>query len=69
MQETWVRSLGWDDPLEEEMVTHSSTFAWRIPMDRGAWWATVQGVAESHTTERLSTVRHLTVGGIISSVL
>ena len=69
MQETWVRSLGWDDPLEEEMVTHSSTFAWRIPMDRGAWWATVHGVAESHTTERLSTARHLTVGGIISYVL
>ena len=31
MQETWVRSLGWEDPLEEEMVTHSSTLAWIIP--------------------------------------
>ena len=31
MQETWVRSLGWEDPLEEGMATHSSTFAWRIP--------------------------------------
>ena len=30
-QETWVRSLGWEDPLEEEMVTHSSIFAWKIP--------------------------------------
>ena len=35
MQETWVRSLGWD-PLEEGMATHSSILAWRIPMDRGA---------------------------------
>ena len=31
-QETWVQSLGWEDPLEESMVTHSSVFAWRIPM-------------------------------------
>ena len=53
MQETsemWIRSLGWEDPLEEGMDTHSSFLAWRIPMDRGAWWATVHGVAESDTT-------------------
>ena len=31
MQETWVRSLGWEDPLEEVMATHSSILAWRIP--------------------------------------
>ena len=31
MQETWVQSLGWEDPLEEEMATHSSVPAWRIP--------------------------------------
>ena len=37
MQETWVQSLGWEDPLEEDMATHSSILAWRIPMDRGAW--------------------------------
>ena len=43
VQETWVRSLGWEDPLEKGMATHSSILAWRIPMDRGAWWATVQG--------------------------
>ena len=36
MQETWVQSLGWDNPLEEGMATHSSILAWRIPMDRGA---------------------------------
>ena len=50
MQETWARSLGWEDPLEEGMATHSSILAWRIPMDRGAWRATVCGVAESDTT-------------------
>ena len=48
-KEMWVQSLGWEDPLEEEMATHSSTFAWRIPRDRGAWWATVHGVAKSQT--------------------
>ena len=31
MQETWVRTLGWEDPLEQEMATHSSTLAWKIP--------------------------------------
>ena len=49
MQETWVRSLDWEDPLEEVMATHSSILAWRIPMDRRAWWATVHEVAESWT--------------------
>ena len=45
MQETWIPSLGWEDPLEKEMATHSSLLAWRIPMDRRAWRATVHGVA------------------------
>ena len=49
MWETWVRSLGWEDLLEEGMSTHFSILAWRIPMDRGAWWATVHGVAKSRT--------------------
>ena len=48
VQETWVQSLGWEDPLEEGMETHSSILAWRIPMDR-AWWATVHGVTKSWT--------------------
>ena len=47
MRETQVRSLGWEDPLEKEMATHSSTVAWKI--HRGAWWATVHGVAKSWT--------------------
>ena len=49
MQATWVRSLGREDPLEEGMATHSSILAWRIPMDRGAWQATVHEVAQSRT--------------------
>ena len=51
VRETWVRTLGWEDPLEEGMATHSNILAWRIPMDREAWQATVYGVAESDTTE------------------
>ena len=58
MWETWVRSLGWEDPLEEGMATHSSILAWRISMDRGAWWATVHGVAELDSTEQVSTALH-----------
>ena len=49
MRETWAQSLGWEDPLEEGMATHSSILAWRIPMDRGAWWATVHGIAKNQT--------------------
>ena len=49
MWETWVRSLGWEDPLEEGMATYSSILAWRIPMDRGAWQAIVYRVTKSRT--------------------
>ena len=42
-----VRSLGWEDPLEEEMATHSSILAWRIPTDREAWCAIVHRAAKS----------------------
>ena len=49
MWETWVQSLGWDDPLEETMATYSSILAWRISMDRGAWRATVHGVTKHWT--------------------
>ena len=49
MRETWIQSLGWEDPLGESMATHSSILAWKIPMDRGAWWAVVHGVSKSQT--------------------
>ena len=62
MRETWVRSLGWEDSLEEGMATHCSILAQRIPMDREAWWAVVQGTAKSQT--RLSTAHtHNRKGG------
>ena len=46
---SWVRPLGWEDPLEKGKATHSSVLAWRIP-----WTVYVQGRKESDTTERLS---------------
>ena len=49
MWETWVHSLGREDPVEEGMATHSSILAWGNPMDRRAWWATVRGVTKSQT--------------------
>ena len=57
MRETWVQSLGWEDPLEEVMATRSSIPAWRIPMDRGAWGGySPWGHRESDMTEQLSTM-------------
>ena len=49
MPETWVLFLGWEDLLEEGMGIHSSILAWRIPMDRGAWWTKVHGVTKIRT--------------------
>ena len=46
MWDAWVRSLGQEDSLEEEMATHSSILAKKNTMARGAWWATVHGVAK-----------------------
>ena len=47
MQETWVRSLGWEDPLEKEMATHSSILAWRIP------WTEEPGGLQSTVSQRV----------------
>ena len=49
MWEIWVHSLGWEDPLEESMATHSNILAWRILMDREAWQAAVHRIAKSQT--------------------
>ena len=49
VQETRFQALGWEDPLKKGMKTHSSILAWRTPMDREAWWATVHIVAKSWT--------------------
>ena len=48
VQEIWVRSLGWEDPLEKGTATHSSILAWRIPWTYSPW-----GCKESGTTEQL----------------
>ena len=57
-QETWVQSLGWEDPLEKEMATPSGILAWKNRMNKGAWQATVHGIAESDITEQLSVAQH-----------
>ena len=49
MREAWVQSLGWEDPPEEGVATHSGILAWRLPMDTGAWRAAVHGVTKSWT--------------------
>ena len=66
MQETWVQSLGREDPLEEEMATHSSVLAWRIPWTEEPGRLQSMGSQQSDTTERLSTHTHvfLTVLGL-----
>ena len=51
MQETWVRSLGWEDFLEEEMATHSRILAWKIPWTEEPGRATVHGVTELDMSE------------------
>ena len=48
MQEIWVRSLGWEDPLEKEMATHSSILAWKIP------WAEETGELQSMGSQRVT---------------
>ena len=52
MQETQAHSLGQEGPLEKGMATHSSITASENPLDRGAWWATVHGLAKLGMTER-----------------
>ena len=60
MQETWVQYLGWEDPLEEGMTTHSSILAWSIPMDKGAWQATqsmgLQRIRHDWATKHSTTI-------------
>ena len=51
IRETWVRPLGWENPLEKGPATHSSVLVWRTPMDRGAWWPAVHGVTKSRTRQ------------------
>ena len=65
--ETWVHLLGWEDPLEEGMATHSSILCQKNPMDRVAWQATFHRVTELDTTEATehthSSVEQISKGG------
>ena len=62
-QETWVQSLGWEDPLEEGMATHSSILTWKIPMDkRSLVGCSRWGRPESDMAERLRQLRPFNVG-------
>ena len=54
MQETWVQFLGQEDPLEKEMVTHSSVLAWKIPWTEEPGGLQSMGHTESDTTEKLT---------------
>ena len=64
MQDTRVRYLGWEDSLEKSMATTSSILAWRIPMDKGAWQATIRRVTQSWTLlKQLSTHEHMRLLG------
>ena len=58
MQETWVQSLGWDDPLEKRMVTHPSILTWRVPWTEKPGGQSM-GVTKSDTTEQLSHVHYI----------
>ena len=67
MQETWIRSLAWEDPLEEGMATHFSILAWRIPWTEEPGGPQSWDCKELDTTEQLSTyligLFHLSLGG------
>ena len=54
MRETWVQSLGWEDPLKKEMAAHSSILAWKIPWTRSLVGYHPWGRKESDMTEQLS---------------
>ena len=54
-QETWVRFLSWEDPLEEEMATHSCILVWKIPWTEEPGGLQSTGCKESDITEELST--------------
>ena len=53
----WVRSLGWEDPLEKERATSPQYSFLENPTDRGAWWATVHGVTRSRTQQSVQDTR------------
>ena len=69
MQETQVRSLSWEDPLEKEMAAHSSTLAWRIPWGRSLVGYSPWGHKESDTTKRLHSLTQSLICSVSRIVL
>ena len=67
MQQTWVQPLGWEDPLKEGIATHSRILAWRIPMDKRAWQATVHVVTKNWTWLSTEDYLNLTIHPIHQS--
>ena len=67
VQETQVPSLGWEDPLEEDMATHSSILAWEIPWTEEAGRYSPWGHKDSDTTESLNTHTHTRLTYVSSS--
>ena len=65
VQETWVRSLGQEDPLEEEMATHSSILAWKIPRMEESGGLQSMDRKKSDTTERLTKKKQTKEKGLI----
>ena len=66
MWETWLWSLAWEDPLKESMATHSTILAWRVPMNRGAWWAAPMG---SQRVRHYWVTKHTHIKEIPSKIL
>ena len=67
--ETWVLSLGQEDPLEKEMSTHPHILAWRIPWTEGAWQTSVRGVPKSQTQQKQPTLSgNYNQGGLQSNL-
>ena len=64
----WVPSLGWEETLKKEMTTHSNILAWRIPMDREAWRATVHRVAKSRTQQKRVSMQHIVFQDYVSII-
>ena len=69
MQETQIRSLGWEDPLEKEMATHSSILAWRIPWTEEPGRLQSMGRKESDMTEQLTHTYVVKISSFSSSYI
>ena len=58
LQEGWVPTMGWEDPLEKGMAIHSSILAWKIPWMEGTWWTTVHRVTKSWKWLKQLSIQH-----------